>query len=293
MPAPSTPSTPSPPISPGRTVVMGIVNVTPDSFSDGGRYIDPSAAIAHGMRLARDGADIVDVGGESTRPGAPRITADEELKRVVPVVRALSIAGVSVSIDTMRAEVAAAAVDAGAVVINDVSGGRADPAMLATMAAVGVDCVLMHWRAHSAAMARFAVYGDVVAEVVDELRTARDAAVAAGVDPGRIVIDPGLGFAKDAEHNWALLGRLDAIASLGHRTLFGASRKRFLGSLLADDRGDRPPSGRDIATAALSALLAARGVWGVRVHDVAATVDAVRVAERWRGSAPVATPTVN
>jgi dihydropteroate synthase len=163
--------------------------------------------------------------------------------------------------------------------------------MLTTMAAAGVDCVLMHWRAHSADMSRFAAYDDVVADVVSELRTARDLALAAGVDTGRIVVDPGLGFAKDADHNWALLRRLDAIAALGHRVLIGASRKRFLGSLLAGERGERPPEGRDVATAALSALAAERGVWGVRVHDAAATVDAIRVARRWHGSSTAATPT--
>lgn len=272
------------PAEPTRTVVMGICNVTPDSFSDGGRFLDARAAVAHGLRLAAEGADIVDVGGESTRPGAARIPVEEELRRVVPVVRSLAAAGIPVSIDTMRASVARAAVAEGATVVNDVSGGRADPAMLPAMAELGVDCVLMHWRAHSADMSRFAVYGDVVAEVCHELSAARDAAVAAGVAPGRIVLDPGLGFAKDAGHNWALLRRLDALAGLGHRLLIGASRKRFLGSLLrAPDGTDRPVDGRDAGTAAITALAARAGVWGVRVHDARASADAVAVAAALTG----------
>jgi dihydropteroate synthase len=275
------------PAGPARTVVMGICNVTPDSFSDGGRFLDAGAAVAHGLALAAQGADIVDVGGESTRPGAGRITVDEELGRVVPVVRSLADAGVRVSIDTMRAAVARAAVVEGAAVINDVSGGRADSAMLPAMAELGVDCVLMHWRAHSVEMARFAVYDDVVAEVCRELAAARDAAVAAGVAPDRIVLDPGLGFAKDAGHNWALLRRLDALTELGHRVLIGASRKRFLGSLLRSADGvDRAVDGRDAATAAVTALAARAGVWGVRVHDARASADAVAVAAALAGATP-------
>lgn len=271
--------------APGRCVVMGILNVTPDSFSDGGHWLDPSRAVAHGVAMREAGADLVDVGGESTRPGAPRIDAETELARVLPVVRELAAAGVPVSIDTTRAAVAEAAVAAGAAVVNDVSGGLADPAMAKAVAAAQVPWILMHWRGHSDRMNELAVYSDVVAEVRDELTARVDAAVAAGVDPGRLVIDPGLGFAKNAEHNWALLRRLDVLVGLGFPVLVGASRKRFLGSLLADEHGEpRPTSGRDVATAAVSALAAHRGAWGVRVHDVVGSLDAVRVAAAWDGA---------
>ena len=266
-----------------RTLVMGVLNVTPDSFSDGGRWLDPAIAVAHGTRMHRDGADIVDVGGESTRPGAQRINAEEELQRVVPVVAGLVAAGVPVSIDTTRPDVAAAALEAGACLVNDVSGGRADQQMLSWLAGVEVPYVAMHWRGPSDVMASLAVYDDVVAEVVAELSDRLDALSVAGVDLDRVVLDPGIGFAKEADHNWALLRDLDAVMSLGRPVLVGASRKRFLGSLLADDRGEpRPVELRDYATDAISALAAGAGAGGVRVHDVRGSRDAVAVAAAWR-----------
>ncbi len=277
---------PEPLASLDRTAVMGVLNVTPDSFSDGGRYLDAQQAIAHGIALAEAGADLVDVGGESTRPGATRVPPEQEIARVLPVVTALVDAGVVVSIDTMHAECAAVAVRAGATVVNDVSGGLADPTMHATVAALGVPYVAMHWRGHSAEMAELAHYDDVVAEVVGELSDRVAQARAAGVDSDRIVLDPGLGFAKDADHNWALLRHLDVLAAVGLPVLVGASRKRFLGSLLADDPAQpRPVAERDAATDAVSALAASHGVWAVRVHDVRGSRDAVRVAAAWtRGS---------
>jgi dihydropteroate synthase len=253
---------------------MGVLNVTPDSFSDGGRWLDRDAAIARGRALFAAGADIVDVGGESTRPGASRIPEEEELRRVLDVVAALADAG-AVSIDTARARVAARTVAAGAVLVNDVTGGLGDEAMLGTVAELGVPYVVMHWRGPSAVMDELARYDDVVADVVREVGARVDAAVAAGVSAERIVVDPGLGFAKTAAHNWALLRRLDALQSLGHPVLVGASRKRFLG-----------PERRDEATAAVSALAAAAGVWGVRVHEPAANVAAVEVGTAWRTGHP-------
>ena len=270
------------PLPPERTLVMGILNVTADSFSDGGRYLDAGAALAHGRALASEGADIVDVGGESTRPGAERVPVEIELGRVLPVVRALASEGVVVSVDTMRAEVADAAVRAGASWINDVSGGLADPEMLPMVARLGVGYVAMHWRAHSVEMDAAAVYADVVAEVRAELAGRRDAALAAGIDPGRLVLDPGIGFAKTGEHNWELLRHLDALASLGQPLLLGVSRKRFLGALLADAAGDRPAEGRDAATLALTVVAAQQRVWAVRTHDVRAQRDAIAVIERMR-----------
>ncbi len=267
---------------PGRCVVMGIINVTPDSFSDGGRYLDRDDAVAHGLALRAQGADLVDVGGESTRPGARRVDAATEIARVVPVLRALAGRGVPCSVDTTRAAVAEAALEAGAVMVNDVSGGLADPAMAATIARCRVPWVLMHWRGHSETMQALASYHDVVAEVRAELVARVDAAVLAGVDPGALVLDPGLGFAKTAAHNWALLGHLDVLTELGFPVLIGASRKRFLGSLLAGPDGvPRRCDGRDTATTAVSALAAAAGAWGVRVHEVAASRDAVAVAAAW------------
>ncbi|OLL74714.1 Dihydropteroate synthase [Pseudonocardia sp. Ae168_Ps1] len=267
----------------GRCAVMGILNVTPDSFSDGGRYLDRSHAIAHGVAMRDAGADLVDVGGESTRPGAERVDAVTERDRVVPVVRELTGAGVRVSVDTTRSEVAAACVDAGAVMVNDVSGGLADPRMAAVVAETRVPWVLMHWRGHSAGMQQLAGYEDVIGEVRAELVARVDHAVMAGVDPDRILLDPGLGFAKTAAHNWALLRRIDVLIDLGFPVLVGASRKRFLGDLLATGDGTpRPPAGRDTATAAISALAANAGAWGVRVHDVESTMDAVAVAAACR-----------
>lgn len=265
---------------PGRCVVMGVLNVTPDSFSDGGRYLSLDDALAHGVDMWSAGADLVDVGGESTRPGAARIDAETEIARILPVVRGLSAAGVAVSVDTTRARVAEAALDAGARLVNDVSGGLADPDMARLVASADVPWVLMHWRGHSDNMDSLATYDDVVTDVRDELRARVDAAVAAGVDESALVLDPGLGFAKRAEHNWALLRHLDVLRGLGLPVLVGASRKRFLGSLLADRDGRaRPPDGREDATAVISAMVASAGAWGVRVHDVTRSLDAVAVAE--------------
>jgi dihydropteroate synthase len=268
-----------------RCLVMGVVNVTPDSFSDGGQWYGTDAAIAHGLDLVAQGADIVDVGGESTRPGAQRISAAEELRRVGPVVTGLVQAGVPVSIDTMRAQVAEFALAAGARLVNDVSGGLADPAMPALVAAAGVSYVVVHWRGHSREMYTRAVYADVVAEVRDELARRVDAVIAAGVDPGHIVLDPGLGFGKRPEHNWPLLAGLADVARLAGGTfpvLVGASRKRFLGNLLAGPDGTpRPFEACDGATVAITALAAAAGAWCVRVHQVPLNADAVRVAAAW------------
>lgn len=269
-------------LRPGRTRVMGIVNVTPDSFSDGGAWFDTHAAIDHGLRLVAEGADILDVGGESTRPGAQRPSVDEELRRVVPVVTALAQAGAVVSLDTMRAVVAAAGVDAGASIINDVSGGLADEAMMSTVAQLDVAYVAMHWRGHGAVMGARATYGDVVAEVTAELTVRVGAAVAAGIDRSRIVADPGLGFAKTAAHNWTVLAHLEAFEALGLPLLIGASRKRFLGELL----DGRPTSARDDATVALTTLCALQRVWAVRTHTVRAHRDAIAVVERLRDECP-------
>ncbi|MEV0079261.1 dihydropteroate synthase [Nocardia neocaledoniensis] len=269
----------------GRScVVMGVVNVTGDSFSDGGRYLDPELAVAHGIALYEAGADIVDVGGESTRPGADRVDPATEAARVAPVIRALVAAGVPTSVDTMRAEVAAAALDAGVSVINDVSGGRADPNMVKVVAESGAPWILMHWRAgadyrHTGPADH---YDDVVAEVRAELGAQVELAVAAGVAPERLILDPGLGFAKNAEHNWELLAALPELVTEGLPILIGASRKRFLGALLADASGPRPPDGRETATATVSALAATHGAWGVRVHDVRASLDAIAVVDAWR-----------
>jgi dihydropteroate synthase len=275
---------------PGRPVLMGVVNVTPDSFSDGGRWATTDAAIGHGLELLADGADILDVGGESTRPGATRPLVEEEMSRVVPVITALTDAGAVVSVDTMRAEVAAAALRAGAGIVNDVSGGLADPAMYATVAACDASYVAMHWRAHSATMQQHATYdapGGVVGAVRDELAERVDAILAAGIAPTRIVLDPGLGFAKTGEHNWQLLRGLGPIAALGYPLLVGASRKSFLGTLLADADGKgRGVDGREHATTALHVLLAQEGVWGLRTHDVRAAHDALLVVSRWNDTEP-------
>ncbi|HXA63160.1 MAG TPA: dihydropteroate synthase [Streptosporangiaceae bacterium] len=265
--------------APGRCLVMGVVNVTPDSFSDGGSYFDPEKAIAHGHELVAEGADLVDVGGESTRPGAQRVSSDEELRRVIPVIRALTGAGVAVSVDTMRAEVAAAAIAAGAGLVNDVSGGLADAAMTPLVAEAGVPYVVMHWRGHSHDMQTRAVYTDVVREVTAELGQRVDALIAAGADPAKIVLDPGLGFAKKDEHNWTLLARLDRLLGLGFPVLIGASRKGTLTRLLAGTDGTpRAFTDCDDATLAITALAAVQGVWCVRVHDVRPNADAVRIA---------------
>jgi dihydropteroate synthase len=270
----------------GRTAVMGICNVTPDSFSDGGSYLEAQAAIDHGLDLIRRGADLVDVGGESTRPGAERIDESVELDRVLPVIAGLAGHGVAVSIDTTRSGVARQAVEAGAVIVNDVSGGLADPAMLPEVARLGVPYILSHWRGHSATMDRLDSYRDVVQEVRDELGQRLGAAVEAGVGPARIVLDPGLGFAKAGANNVPLLAHLEVLQGLGHPVLIGASRKRFLAEALGPgaDGSPRPPRDRDAATAAVTALVAALGVWAVRVHEPAANADAVRIAHSWRAA---------
>jgi len=271
-----------------RCLVMGVVNVTPDSFSDGGTWLDPDKAIAHGLELAGQGADIIDVGGESTRPGAQRVPIEDELRRVLPVVTALASAGSYVSVDTMRAEVASRALEAGARMVNDVSGGLADPDMASTVAQAQVPYVVVHWRGHSSDMYGPAVYADVVAEVRQELGNRLQALVAAGVDPARLILDPGLGFAKLPEHSWKLLAHLGQIASqpgydAPFPVLVAASRKGFLGKLLAGRDGQaRSFAGSDDATIALTALAVAAGAWCVRVHMVEGNVDAVRVATRWR-----------
>ncbi|WP_412753900.1 dihydropteroate synthase [Krasilnikovia sp. M28-CT-15] len=257
---------------------MGVVNVTPDSFSDGGRYGDLDAAVTHGLALYHDGASVVDIGGESTRPGAERVDAATEIARVVPVIRQLAAAGVPLSIDTTRAEVAAAALEAGAVIVNDVSGGLADPGMAAVVAAARCPWILMHWRGHSRDMQDRATYADVVAEVRAELLARVADATRAGVAPEQLILDPGLGFAKQAEHNWALSTHLDELVALGFPVLFAASRKSYLGRLLAGpDGAPRPVDGREAATIATSVLAVAAGAWGVRVHDVRGTADALAV----------------
>jgi dihydropteroate synthase len=281
---PRAPHTPVPGLPAlNRCLVMGIVNVTPDSFSDGGQHLAAGRAIEHGLALAAAGADIVDVGGESTRPGASRVPPSVELARTMPVVRELARAGLTVSIDTTRSAVARAALAAGAVLVNDVSGGLADPEMAACVAAAEAPFVAMHWRAPSKTMRQHAVYRDVVADVVAELRVRADALCAAGIAQHRIILDPGLGFAKTTQHNWQLLRHLDELLALGHPVLVGASRKSFLGDVLADVDGSPAPAARDCASAAVSALAAAAGAYCVRVHDVRSTLDAVRVADAWSG----------
>ncbi len=258
-----------------RIVVMGVLNVTPDSFSDGGRWAAVDDALARGHALRDAGADLVDVGGESTRPGAAAVSPDDERARVLPVIEALAASGVPLSVDTVHAATAAAALDAGATLVNDVSGGLADRDMARVVADADCPWVLMHWRGPSDRMAELARYGDVVAEVRDELSGRVDAALAAGVAAERLVLDPGLGFAKTAAHNWQLLAHLDAVVGLGLPVLVGASRKSFLGRLLADESGAaRPVGDREDATTALTALCASAGVWGVRVHEVRPSVDA-------------------
>ncbi|HAY42837.1 MAG TPA: dihydropteroate synthase [Micrococcaceae bacterium] len=265
----------------GRTLVMGILNVTEDSFSDGGQYLATDKALDHGLKLLYAGADIIDVGGESTRPGAKDVDPALEQARIIPVIEALAKAGAVISVDTMHVSTARAAIAAGAHLINDVSGLTYEAGMAELIAETGVPYVLMHRRGTAADMVREANYTDVVTEVVAELRTLRDEFVAKGVKPEQLIIDPGLGFAKDAAHNWALLANLQAVEELGHRVLVGTSRKRFLGELLADAGTPREPLGRDGATAATTALAARDGVWAVRVHDVAGSRDALEVVKAY------------
>ncbi|MDR9434760.1 dihydropteroate synthase [Pontimonas sp.] len=257
--------------------LWGVLNVTPDSFSDGGLYLDAGAAIARGVQMAEEGASVIDVGAESTRPGATRIDQETEIARLEPVVRGLVLEGIRVSVDTMRAEAAMRMVDCGAAIINDVSGGQADPDMCHRVATAGVDYVLMHWRGHSDQMDSLAHYGDVVTDVTAELGTQRDKAVEAGIDPERITLDPGIGFAKDASHNWELLRTIEVIAQMGHGVLVGASRKRFLGALLPEGHS---ATERDGVSVALSVALAGRGVTALRVHEPRPHREALEVWQR-------------
>jgi dihydropteroate synthase len=249
-------------------LVMGILNVTPDSFADGGLHYDTELAIARGMEMIDEGVDIIDVGGESTRPGADRVSEDEEQARVLPVIRALAESKVAISIDTMRASTARLAVAAGASIVNDVSGGAADPDMFATVADLGCKYTLMHWRGHSKDMNSLAIYGDVVADVIEEVTIALDKALAAGIKRENIILDPGIGFAKDPEHNWEILNRIEEFVALGYPVLIGHSRKRFLG-------GDSPDE-REEATVAVTQSLVGKGIWAVRVHGVKANVEVVK-----------------
>jgi dihydropteroate synthase len=249
-------------------LVMGILNVTPDSFADGGLHFDESLAIAHGLEMIGDGVDIIDIGGESTRPGADRVPEEEEQARVIPVIRELAQQKVVISVDTMRASTARLAVEAGASIVNDVSGGAADPEMFSTVAALGCKYTLMHWRGHSKNMNSKAVYNDVVVDVIQEVTIQLDKALAAGIKRENIILDPGIGFAKDAEHNWEILNRIDEFVALGYPVLIGHSRKRFLG-------GDSPDE-REEATVQVTQSLVSKGIWGVRVHGVKANVKAIR-----------------
>ena len=259
---------------------MGVLNVTPDSFSDGGRFDDTDIAIRHALQMIEDGADIIDVGGESTRPGSERISVQVELDRVLPVIAGLVDSGVAISIDTMRAEVARAAIDAGACMINDVSGGKSDPEMLSYVSTLTVPYILMHWRGPSNIMNTLTDYNDVVADVASEISNQVDVAVAAGIARERIAIDPGIGFAKTVNQNWPILKHLDVLEALGLPILMGASRKKFLGELLAKDGVPRDSDERESATTAISTLMAARGLWAVRVHDVKPSSDAIAVVDR-------------
>jgi dihydropteroate synthase len=248
-------------------LVMGILNVTPDSFADGGLHFDTDLAISHGREMIEDGVDIIDIGGESTRPGADRVSADEEQARVIPVIRELAKENVVISIDTMRASTAKLGVEAGALIVNDVSGGAADPEMFSTIAKLGCKYTLMHWRGHSKDMNSKAIYSDVVAEVIEEMTIQLDKALAAGIKRENIILDPGIGFAKDAEHNWEILNRIDEFIALGYPILIGHSRKRFLGGETPDDREE--------ATVQVTQSLVGKGIWAVRVHGVKANKEAI------------------
>jgi len=263
-----------------RTLVMGVLNVTPDSFSDGGRFFDASQAIAHAKQMIKDGADIIDIGGESTRPGSERISAQVEIDRVLPIISALADTGAVLSIDTMRTEVAQVAVSAGAQIVNDVSGGKADPEMLSYMATLDIPYILMHWRGPSNIMNTLTDYTDVAADVASEISSQVDVAVAAGVARDRIVVDPGIGFAKTVDQNWPILKHLDVLENLGLPILMGASRKKFLGELLSQDGEARDMDDREAATLAISALMAQQNTWCVRVHDVRGSRDVIEVVNR-------------
>jgi dihydropteroate synthase len=241
-------------------LVMGILNVTPDSFADGGKHFTFEHAVQRGLEMIEEGVDIIDVGGESTRPGAERVSEEEEERRVIPVIQELAGKGVDISIDTMRASIARKAIEAGAVIVNDVSGGAADPEMFSTVAQLGCKYTLMHWRGHSKDMNEQAQYNDVMQEVITEVTFQLDKALAAGIKREDIILDPGLGFAKDAEHNWEILKRIDEFVALGYPVLIGHSRKRFIGGETPDDREE--------GTLAISESLIGRGIWAVRVHNV-------------------------
>jgi dihydropteroate synthase len=250
-------------------IVMGILNVTPDSFADGGRHNDFEAAVHRAHEMLEEGVDIIDIGGESTKPGAERVSEAEEFDRVIPVIKELAKSGVRISIDTMRASTARAAIEAGAQIINDVSGGLADPKMLTTAAELQVPYIAMHWRGHSKDMNSLAVYDDVVKDVISELKERISAALDAGITEDKLIIDPGLGFAKDAQHNWDIIDSIDQFVAMGYPVLIGASRKRFLG-------GDNPDE-REAATIRLTKRLSTSGIWGVRVHSVKPHKDALKV----------------
>jgi dihydropteroate synthase len=262
-----------------RPLVFGVLNVTPDSFSDGGLWDSPDSAINHARAMVAAGADVIDVGGESTRPGAARIDDGEERRRVEPVIRALVSDGISVSLDTMRSETARLGIELGVDYINDVSGGLADHEMVGVVSRSDVTYIAMHWRGESDVMDDNATYGDVTRDVVTELRARIDAALDAGIAPAKLWVDPGLGFAKTAGHNWQLLQNLDQFVALGYPVLVGASRKRFLAPF------GEAPTDRDHATAIISVLSAESGAAAVRVHDVARTAEALRVRDAWWGGA--------
>ena len=261
-----------------RPVVMGILNVTPDSFADGGRFASFDAAVNRGLEMLTEGVDIIDIGGESTRPGSQRISSEEEMHRVLPVIKELSTSGAVISIDSKRALTAEAAVKAGALIVNDVSAGLSDPQMLSLVASLECPYIAMHSRGESVDMHARAIYKDVVIEVVNELADRVDASLAAGINPKNLILDPGIGFAKESEDNWAILKNLKAIMTLGYPVLIGASRKRFLGKLVGAEKADL----RDSATIALTAILANSGIWGVRVHSVKPHRDAIEVARSMR-----------
>ncbi len=249
-------------------LVMGILNVTPDSFADGGKHFTLEHAVQRGLQMIEEGVDIIDIGGESTRPGAERVSPEEEERRVIPVIKALAGKGADISVDTMRASVARQAVEAGAVIVNDVSGGAADPEMFTTVADLGCKYTLMHWRGHSKDMNSQAHYDDVVKDVISEVTIQLDKALAAGIKRENIILDPGLGFAKDAEHNWQILNRVEEFTALGYPVLIGHSRKRFIG-------GDTPDE-REAGTLKISESLVGKGIWAVRVHSVAPHVELVK-----------------
>jgi dihydropteroate synthase len=261
-----------------RPVIVGVLNVTPDSFSDGGKYTNVDAAIEHAVAMRTAGADFIDVGGESTRPGAKRLDPAKEQKRVLPVLKELIELGVPVSIDTMNSSTALAAVEVGVLVVNDVSGGLADPGMYRTVAETGVHYIASHWRGPSESMDADAIYDDVVVEVRDALKARIAELLVWGITPDKIVLDPGLGFAKTAQHNWAILKALPELETLGYPLMIGASRKRFLAPFAGKDA---PTQERDFATAVIGALAAQAGVWGLRVHNVAATATALDVWTAW------------